>query len=173
MPRETLLRAVALSLAGSVLLAISAHLKVPFWPVPMTLQTLVVLLMGAFAGPMVALGAVLAYLAEGLVGLPVFAQGGGLGALFGPTLGYIAGFLPAVLIAAQAGRRTPGALGVLRSALILTAADAVIMAFGVAWLTFLIGFEKAVMAGLLPFLIGEALKIALTTAAVQLRPAQT
>lgn len=171
-PRATLPRIAALSLVGSILLAISAHLAVPFWPVPMTLQTLVVLLLGGLVGPGAALGAVLAYVAEGLAGLPVFAHGGGLGALLGPTFGYIVGFLPAVVIAAQARPRATGAAGVLRSALVMTAADAVILACGVARLTLLIGWEKALAAGLMPFLLGEALKVALATAAVQLRPAQ-
>ncbi len=164
-PRAVLLRVIAVSLAGSALLTISAQLAVPFWPVPMTMQTLVVLLLGAFAGPGAALAAVLTYVAEGLAGFPVFSHGGGFGAFFGPTFGYIAGFLPAVVVAAQAGRRS----GVLRSALILTAADAVILACGVAWLATLIGWEEAVAAGLTPFVLGEALKVALATAALQLR----
>lgn len=160
------------ALRGSALLAISAYLAVPFWPVPMTLQTLVVLLLGSLAGPGAAVGAVVAYVAEGLAGLPVFSHGGGFSALFGPTFGYIVGFLPAVLIAAQAGRPAAGRSGVLRSALFLTAADAVILACGVAWLTTLIGWQKAVASGVTPFLLGEALKIALATAVVQLRSAQ-
>lgn len=96
----------------------------------------------------------------------------GLAALVGPTFGSIAGFLPSVAMASQAGRRAPGASGVLRSALLLTVADATILACGVAWLATLIGWEKAVAAGLMPFLPGEAFKVALATTAVQLRPAR-
>ncbi len=169
--RPALLRTVALSLAGSLLLAVSAHLAVPFWPVPMTLQTLVVLLLGTFMGPVAAIGAVLAYVAEGLVGLPVFANGGGVGALMGPTFGYIVGFVPAAFIASLAGR-WPDETSPLATAALLVVADSVILACGVAWLATLIGWDRAVAVGLTPFLLGEALKITLAIVAVQLRPAR-
>lgn len=167
--RAAIFRTIALSLAGSLLLAVSAHLAVPFWPVPMTLQTLVVLLLGLFMGPVAAIGAVLAYVAEGLAGLPVFASGGGVGALMGPTFGYIVGFVPAAFIASLAGR-WPDETSPLTTSALLVGADAVILACGVAWLATLIGWDKAIAAGLTPFLLGEALKISLAIVAVQLRP---
>lgn len=161
---------MAVAFAGSLLLAISAHIAVPFWPVPITLQTLVVLLLGIFAGPVAAIGAVVAYVGEGLAGLPVFTHGGGVGVLFGPTFGYIVGFVPAALIAAFAGRWSDD-IGPLRSAALLVMADAIILACGVAWLATLSGWNKAVAVGLMPFLLGEGLKVTLAIAAIQLRPA--
>lgn len=169
-PRAALPRTIALSLAGSLLLALSAHFAVPFWPVPMTLQTLVVLLLGIFAGPVAAIGAVAAYVAEGLAGLPVFSHGGGVGVLLGPTFGYIVGFFPAAFIASLTGRR-PSAIGPFAAAALLVGADAVILACGVAWLATLFGWDKAVAAGLTPFLLGEAVKVTLATTAVLLKPA--
>lgn len=171
MPRATLLRILALSLVGSLLLAVSAHVAVPFWPVPMTLQSLVILLLGIFAEPLAAVGAVVAYVAEGLIGLPVFAHGGGVGVLMGPTFGYVVGFIPAALIASLAGRWSDSS-GPLPAAALLIVADATILACGVAWLAMLIGGHKAIVAGLTPFLLGEALKVTLATVAVQLRPAR-
>ncbi len=158
-----------LTVLGSLLLAVSAHVAVPFWPVPMTMQTLVVLLLGALAGPALAAASVVAYVAEGVAGLPVFAHGSGLATLLGPTGGYIVGFLPAALIAARASGMARGPSGALTSGALLFAADAVLLGCGVAWLASLIGVEKAVAAGLLPFLAGEGLKVAIATVAVQLR----
>ena len=166
------LRTIALALVGSGLLAISAHISVPFWPVPMTMQTLVVLLLGILMGPVAAIGAVVAYVGEGLVGLPVFAQGGGVGALVGPTFGYIVGFVPAAFIASLVGR-WPDLRDPLPVAALLVGADAAILLCGVTWLATLIGLNKAVAAGLTPFLVGEALKVTLATIAVLLRPARS
>ena len=148
---------------GSVLLAIAAHVTVPFWPVPMTMQTLVVLAIGAYAGPAVAAAAVLAYLIEGLAGLPVFTKLGGVAVLLGPTGGYLIGFLPAAVLAGLAARR--GWLASIAGAIAtFVVADAVLFAFGVGWLAVGTGLSKAIAVGLFPFLAGEALKIALAVA---------
>jgi biotin transport system substrate-specific component len=162
----SVIRFLAIAGLGSLGLAVAAHVSVPFWPVPLTLQTLAVLLLGVFAGPQLAAAAVLAYAAEGVAGLPVFAHGAGLATLAGPTGGYIVGFLPAAIVAgfAARARRLPLTL----AGLLL--ADALIFAFGLAGLTLLVGWDKAVAVGLTPFLAGEALKIALATAATRLRP---
>lgn len=162
-----LARGVLLAIAGSALLALSAKVQVPFWPVPMTMQTFVVLVLGATYGARLAGATVALYLAEGALGLPVFATGSGLAYMAGPTGGYLLGFLAAALIAgflAERGfdRRWPTALAAF------LIADAALLALGVGWLSALIGWEKALTAGLLPFLPAEALKIALATAVLPL-----
>lgn len=165
--RATLPLKVAAVGLGTVLLALAAHITVPFWPVPMTLQTLVVLVIGAVAGPWLAVATVVAYIAEGLAGLPVFTRVGGIDVLLGPTGGYIVGFIAAAALAGLAARR-----GWLRSlsgaAGSFVLADAVLFAFGVAWLAVGIGWDKALAAGLVPFFAGEALKIALAVAITRL-----
>ena len=171
-------RAALLALFGTALLALSAKVQVPFYPVPMTLQTGVVVLIGIAYGTRLGVATVLLYLAEGAAGLPVFAgtpeKGVGLAYMLGPTGGYLLGF---VLAAANAGdaaercRRWP----VL--ALAVAAALAAVFLPGVAWLAGFVGFEKAVAVGLLPFVWGELVKGALAVAlgagavAVARRPA--
>ena len=151
---------VALVLAGTALLALAAKVQVPFWPVPMTLQTLAVLMIGATLGARMAGATLLAYLAEGAVGLPVFASGAGLAYMAGPTGGYLLGFLLAAVFVGLAADR-----GWLRGgvpvAAVMFAAMALIYLPGVAWLAALIGAEKAVAGGLVPFLPAEAFKLAL------------
>lgn len=153
---------------GTLVLAIAARLQVPFWPVPMTLQTLAVLLIGVVTGPRLAAATIVAYVAEGAVGLPVLAHGGGMAALIGPTTGYIVGYLFAVILAGIGAQR-----GWMRSlagsVATLVAADAVIFVCGLAWLAVLVGWSKAVTLGLVPFLFGEALKLALATAVTRVR----
>jgi len=150
--------------AGSVLMALAAHVAVPFWPVPLTLQSLVALGLGAALGPVAAASAICAWIVAGLVGLPVFAAGAGPAVLLGPTGGYILGFLPAVMIAGFAARRGWFAAA-WTAALAFAAADVVLFAAGVAWLAVLVGWRKAIADGLTPFLLGEAIKIGLATVA--------
>lgn len=165
--RPSLARDAVLVVLGSVLLAISAKVQVPFWPVPMTMQTFIILMLGAHAGSRVAGATVAFYLIEGAVGLPVFAMGAGLSYMAGGTGGFLAGFLFSVLFISFAFER-----GLNRSlastALIILLGDAVIMGLGFAWLSSLIGVEKAFADGIKPFLPAEALKIALTIVSVQL-----
>ena len=158
-----ILRMAALAVVGSLLLAVSAKVQVPFWPVPMTLQTFAVLVIGMAYGPRLGAATVALYLMEGAFGMPVFATGLGLAYMAGPTGGYLAGFLAAVVLVgflAQRGwdRTIPATL----AAMIL--GTAVIFACGLAWLSALIGLEAAVAAGLLPVLPGAAVKIALGAA---------
>ena len=151
---------VALVLAGTALLALAAKVQVPFWPVPMTLQTLAVLMIGAAFGARMAGATLLAYLAEGAAGLPVFASGAGLAYMAGPTGGYLLGFLLAAIFVGVAADR--GWLrGVVPVSAVMLAAMALIYLPGVAWLAALIGAEKAVAGGLVPFLPAEAFKLAL------------
>lgn len=166
--QDSLLLKAVIVFVGSLLLALSAKVQIPFWPVPMTLQTMVVLAAGMALGWRLAGATVLLYLAEGAMGLPVFAgtpeKGIGLAYMMGPTGGYLLGFLLAALLCGWlAGRgwdRHPlTALG----AMLL--GNAVIYASGLLWLGTLIGWDKPVLElGLYPFLAGDALKVALGAA---------
>jgi biotin transport system substrate-specific component len=162
-------RAAILALLGTLVLAASAKVQVPFWPVPMTMQTFVVLVLGAAYGWRLGLATMLAYLAEGAAGLPVFAgtpeKGIGLAYMAGPTGGYLIGF---VLGAAVVGWlvETGRARGILRLSLAMILGHAVIFAAGLGWLAASIGWGKAVAVGLTPFWAATALKTALAVAAV-------
>jgi biotin transport system substrate-specific component len=159
---NSLPRAIALILAGSILLAVSAHVKVPFWPVPMTMQTFIVLMIGAGYGWRLGGATLIAYLIEGAAGLPVFTGGAGPVYMAGPTGGYLAGFVVSAAIAGWLIQNA--ARGAISALLTFLVADAFALALGVAYLATLIGFDKAIAGGLLPFLAGEALKIVLATA---------
>jgi biotin transport system substrate-specific component len=169
--QAALLRAVVLAVFGSLLLALSAKVQVPFWPVPMTMQTFVVLMLGAAYGWRLGGATVLLYLAEGALGLPVFAgAGAGPAYMMGPTGGYLAGFLVAAvatgflvergLVGRDGGRN----LALLTLAMLI--GHALILAPGVAWLALTIGWTKAVAVGLTPFWAATVLKTALAVAAV-------
>lgn len=158
------LRAAVLAAVGSLLLTASAKVQVPFWPVPMTMQTFAVLVIGMAYGPRLGVATVALYLGQGALGLPVFAgAGAGLAYMAGPTGGYLAGFLvSAWAVGHLAGRGWDRNL--LSGLAAFVIGDAVLFACGLSWLAALAGFETAVAAGLLPFLPGEALKIALAAA---------
>ena len=159
----TLIKQAALVIAGSLLLAASAHVKVPFWPVPMTMQTLVVLLIGATYGRNLALATVAAYLVEGAAGLPFFSAGGGIAILAGPTAGYLFGFLIAAGLVGHLANRGLGR-SVASAIPIFILGDAAIFLCGVAWLSTFVGIEGAITGGLVPFLLAEVAKIALACA---------
>ena len=163
---QAALRAAVLALFGSLLLALSAKVQVPFWPVPMTMQTFVVLMLGAAYGWRLGGGTVLLYLAEGAIGLPVFAgAGAGPAYMTGPTGGYLAGFVAG---AAAAGWMVEKgwARGVAGLTLAMLIGHALILGPGVAWLALAIGWTKAIAVGLTPFWAATALKTALAVAAV-------
>src|SRR5699024_10252613 len=136
--RSRLVVQVLLAVAGSVLLTLSAKTSVPFWPVPMTLQTLAVLMIGSAFGLRLGVATVLLYIAEGAFGLPVFQgapeSGIGLAYLLGPTGGYLAGFLVAAAIVGWAADRGWDR-SVLRLAGVILVADALIMFSGFLWLS--------------------------------------
>lgn len=149
-----------LVLAGSLLIAASAQLKVHLWfsAVPVTGQTFAVLVLGALLGARRGALCVLMYLLEGLAGLPVFAAGPGAAALFGPTGGYLLGFAPAAYLTgalAQRGwdRRTGTTI------LAMALGNVVIHTFGVLWLSFAIGIRQAIVVGSCPFVAGDIVKI--------------
>jgi biotin transport system substrate-specific component len=153
----------ALLIAGfSLIIAVSAQVSIPlsFTPVPVTLQTFAVVLTGALLGSRRGAAAIIAYLAEGLAGLPVFSLGGaGIGHLLGPTGGYLVGFVAAAWLAGFLVERKlavtlPGAL------FVVVAGHLVPYVSGVAWLSVALGLPRALTLGFVPFLIGDALKVA-------------
>jgi biotin transport system substrate-specific component len=160
---NSLPRAAALVLVGTLLLALAAHVKVPFWPVPMTMETFAVLVIGASYGRILAGATLIAFLVEGALGLPVFTGTVGPAAFVGTTGGYLAGFLVAAVAAGWAAER--GLMkGPAQALAVFLLCDVVIFVLGVAWLSTLIGLDKAIAGGALPFLLGDALKIVLATA---------
>jgi len=159
-------RFAALAIGGTLALAISAKAQVPFYPVPMTLQTLVVLIIGAAFGARLAAATVALYLAEGLLGLPVFAGVlAGPAYMAGPTGGFLVGFLfAAALVGWLAERGWDRSLGLLLAAMAL--GHVVIFAFGLAWLAQLAGAEKAWALGFAPFYAATLVKTLLAWALV-------
>jgi len=163
-----LIKAVAVVLGSSLLWA-SAKVQVPFWPVPITLQTYVVLSLGALLGWRLGAATVAAYLIEGAIGLPVFAgtpaNGLGLAYMAGATGGYLAGYLAAaalvgMLVECGWDRTVGGTVG----ALLL--GETAILGMGCAWLAVLFGWESALSYGFGPFLLGDAVKLVLAGATI-------
>ena len=151
---------IILAIVGSVLLAVSAKVQIPFWPVPMTMQTFVVLVLGMVYGSRLGVATLGLYLAEGAVGLPVFATGSGVSYLIGPTGGYLAGFVLAVFVTGHLANRGWDR-NMVKMLITMLAGTLLIFTPGILWLSTFIGFEKALTAGLTPFLLSESLKIAL------------
>ncbi|MEQ9245985.1 MAG: biotin transporter BioY [Nitratireductor sp.] len=161
-----LLGEVLILIAGTILLTASAKAQVPFYPVPMTLQTLVVVGLGLFLGPVRGSGIVIAYILQGLAGFPVFAgtlpaPSSGLAYVAGPTGGYLAGFAISAFAAGWLARKgyaktIPGAVT------IAVVASALIYAPGLAWLGVFTGYgERLLTAGFYPFLLGDLVKSAI------------
>ena len=149
----------ALVVFGSLLLAVSAQFKIPLYPVPVTGQTLVVLLIGMTYGPRLGGITLAAYLFEGALGLPVFAGGAaGVAVLMGPTAGYLFGFLLAAIAMGYLAERGMGRT-VVSTIAAMVIGNCVIYLFGALWLANFIGFGQAIAAGVLPFLYGDALKL--------------
>ena len=156
-------RQVLAVLTGTLALAISARIQVPFWPVPMTMQTFVVLMIGAAFGARLAGATLVTYLIEGAIGLPVFATGTGLAYMTGPTAGYLIGFLAAATLVGWFADRGHGR-SVFTTLISFVAGEMVIFGLGSGWLAAQFGVEKALAGGLLPFLPGEGVKLALACA---------
>lgn len=160
---------LGLAIAGSLVLWASAKVQIPFYPVPMTLQTLAVLMIGALLGPRLGAATVGLYLLEGAVGLPVFAgtpdRGIGLAYMIGPTGGYLLGYLLAAFGVGWLVERGWSA-SLPRLAAALFAGLCLIYGPGLAWLAIVLGPAKPILAfGLVPFLPAEAVKLALGVAA--------
>ncbi|MDH3229617.1 MAG: biotin transporter BioY [Alphaproteobacteria bacterium] len=167
------LRLAVLALAGTALLALSARVQVPFYPVPVTMQTFAVLAIGMAYGWRLGGATLLLYLAEGAAGLPVFAKGGGIATFFldpatGTTAGYLYGF---VLAAAAVGFLAERGWdrNVVTTALAMLIGNVVIYLSGLLWLGAIFTWEKPILEwGLYPFLIGDAFKLALAAAVMPL-----
>ena len=158
---QAALRPLVYASLFAALTAVGAYLFVPIGPVPIVLQNMFVLLAGLLLGSRWGLASVAVYLLAGLCGLPVFAGGtGGIGRLMGPTGGFLMGYLPAVFLTGAVAERRPGRMR--RDVLAMILGSLVLYACGVPWLKFVTGmpFSKALAAGMLPFLAGDALKIA-------------
>jgi biotin transport system substrate-specific component len=159
---DTLARKVAMVLFGSVLVAVSAQVSVPMFPVPMTLQTLAIMLVGLTYGWRLAGATMVTYLAQGAMGFPVFAGGAaGLAPLMGPTAGFLFGFIVmAVAMGWLVERGLSRGFGLFAAAVIATA---LLFVPGVLWLTAATPLDMAgaFMAGAAPFLVGEVVKAAI------------
>jgi biotin transport system substrate-specific component len=163
-----LLRNTLLAIVGSALLWASAKIQIPFYPVPMTMQTFVVLALGMTFGWRLGAATLLLYLAEGAFGLPVFAgspeKGIGLAYMFGPTGGYLAGFVLAAAVCGWLAERGWDR-SVATTAAAMLIGNLVIYVPGLLWLGALVGWDKPVLAwGLTPFLLGDLAKLALAAA---------
>ena len=162
--QSKIIKSLLIVFFSSVILAISAKIKIPFYPVPMTMQTFVVLFLGVSLGYKVALAAVTLYLLEGIMGLPVFSnspeKGIGLVYFTGPTMGYLIGFLLACFIASFV--KLDDNYFMIFSKLILSVSTIYIL--GILWLGTLIGWDKPIFElGVAPFLLAEIFKIGLLT----------
>lgn len=155
---------IFIALIGSIVLAISSKIRIPFYPVPMTMQTLVVLMIGIAFGWKLGLATISLYLFEGLIGLPVFSgtpeKGVGLIYFTGPTMGYLIGFLVAVFFAGKFNYNK----NLITNFLKLSFATSFIYLLGVAWLGSLIGWDKPIFKlGAQPFLLAELFKVLIAT----------
>lgn len=161
--RTRLLMGFAAVVIGSLLLTASARTQIPFWPVPMTMQTMAVILIGMTLGSRLGLLVVAAYILEGLMGLPVFAnspaRGTGLAYLMGPTGGYLIGFCVAAYVSGWLVERGYGQT-LARATLVNVVGTLIMLAMGFAWLAHLIGPAKAFAFGVSPFLLSSLVKIA-------------
>ena len=154
-----ILKSLLAILLGSIALTISAKIKIPFYPVPMTMQTFVVLFLGVSLGYKIGLASVALYLFEGIMGLPVFSnspeKGVGLVYFTGPTMGYLIGFLAASLLASKISMKDNFLLVLIK----LIIATSTIYILGLFWLGTIIGWEKPIFSlGAKPFLLAEAFK---------------
>ena len=153
-----------IALMGSIILAISSKIKIPFYPVPMTMQTLVVLMIGVGFGWKLGMATVALYLFEGIIGLPVFSgspeKGVGLVYFTGPTMGYLLGFLIATYVSGKFVYDN----NIVKTFLKLSLATSLIYVFGMIWLGSLFGWDKPIFQlGAQPFLLAELFKILIAT----------
>ena len=156
--------------AGVGLMVIAAKTQIPFWPVPMTLHTLAVMAFAVALGPRMAVSIVAAYLVVGAAGLPVFSgspeRGIGFAYLFGPTGGYLAGYLVASWLVGMlaSGRRQAGQF------IAMLAGLALVYATGMGWLALFVPVSQLATVGLWPFLLGDLLKLGVVAAGSALLP---
>jgi len=158
---------IGLTLAAAALIALGAKVQVPFWPVPMTLQTLAVLVIAAGLGPRLGLAAMGAYMAAGLAGLPVFAgspeRGLGLAYLAGPTTGFLIGMALAMVVTGWLAARG----GMAMRAVAMLAGTVAIYVPGLIWLSAFVPADRLLAVGVAPFILGDMVKIALGALTLQ------
>ena len=162
--QSKLIKYFLIVILGSLALTISAKIKIPFYPVPMTMQTFVVLFLGLSFGYKISIATISLYLLEGIFGLPVFSnspeRGIGLAYFTGPTMGYLIGFLTASYLASYVNSKD----NIFKIFLKLTLAVSTIYLFGILWLGTLIGWDKPLFnLGIQPFLLAEVFKLLLLT----------
>ena len=165
--QSKLIKNLFIALIGTVFLAISSKIKIPFYPVPMTMQTLIVLIIGVGFGWKLGVATITLYLFEGIIGLPVFSgtpeKGIGLVYFTGPTMGYLIGFLVATFLAGKFNFDN----NLIKNFFKLTFATSFIYILGMLWLGELIGWDKPIFKlGAQPFLLAELFKILLATFAI-------
>ena len=161
---QKILKIIGIVITGSVLLTISAKIKIPFYPVPMTMQTFVVLFLGMSFGYKIGLATISIYLIEGIIGLPVFSnspeKGVGLVYFTGPTMGYLIGFLFATFLAGYFSFKG----NIFTNFIKLLISVSPIYILGIFWLGSLIGWDKPILQlGVIPFLLAEIFKISILT----------
>ena len=161
---QKVVKTFVLIFLGTVVLTISAKIKIPFYPVPMTMQTFVVLFLGMAFGYKIGFATVGIYLLEGIIGIPVFSNSPekGVGIIYftGPTMGYLIGFLFAVFFAGYLNLKKN--IFIIFGKLIFSVST--IYLFGVLWLGILIGWDKPILElGVMPFLLAELFKVCLLT----------
>lgn len=154
-----------LVICGSLVVGLCAQIRIylPFSPVPITGQTFAVLMLGALLGSRRGVLTMLVYLVEGITGLPVFTSVVGPAALFGPTGGYLVGFIPAAYLVGRLAEKGWDRR-VLSTIAAMIIGDAVLLASGFSWLAILTGFRTAFLTGVYPFLPGDFLKVAMAAA---------
>ena len=162
--QSKIIKSILVIFLGSVVLAISAKIKIPFYPVPMTMQTFVVLFLGISFGYKIAIATIGLYLLEGIMGLPVFSnspeRGVGLVYFTGPTMGYLIGFLSACFLSSFI--KSDDNYLIIFAKLILSVST--IYFLGILWLGTLIGWDKPIIElGVMPFLLAEIFKILILT----------
>lgn len=158
-PNAALMRNAVIVLTGTLLIALSARVQVPMWPVPMTMQTFAVLLLAMSMGARLVGVTLSVYLFQGAIGLPVFATGGGLAYLLSPTAGFLIGFLAAAVAVGWLADR--GYAKTLPSAFVTALAGcAIIYTMGAGYLALHLGLVPALQVAVLPFVLSDILKSA-------------
>ena len=172
--QSKIIKYVFLALLGSIILAVSSKIKIPFYPVPMTMQTLAVLVIGVLFGWKLGIATIILYLFEGIIGLPVFAgtpeKGIGLIYFTGPTMGYLIGFIPAVFFSGLLRVYFKYNLFVrlILNFVLYSFSVSFIYIFGLIWLNNFVQADQLLAFGVLPFLPAEILKISILSVAVTL-----
>jgi biotin transport system substrate-specific component len=146
----------------SFILVLSAKVKVDIYPVPMTLQPLAILMIAMLCGRNISVATVSFYLFQGMIGLPVFANGGGLPYLMGPTGGFLFGFLMASMVVGELADRGWGKV-LYKSVFAMMIGMSIIYLFGIIQLSIINGFQFAILVGLQPFIVGDFYKLILAS----------